>query len=134
MTRKTLIAGAVLLLVGCNQTETSRDTPVSVQSRPTSPDNSNVNVRDRSGATTTPLDQGEGQHDVNVTADIRKQVMAAKLSTDAQNTKIITKDGKVTLRGPVQTADEKLQIVQIATAVAGPGNVDDQLEVKNSNR
>jgi hypothetical protein len=33
----------------------------------------------------------------------------------------------------VTVTDEKGQIVQIATAVAGPGNVDDQLEVKNSN-
>ena len=36
----------------------------------------------------------------------------------------------MTLRGPVQTAQEKLRIVQIAATVAGADNVDDQLEIK----
>ncbi len=41
------------------------------------------------------------------------------MSVDAQNVKIITQDGKVTLRGPVHTAAEKATIEQIANDVAG---------------
>jgi len=51
-------------------------------------------------------------------------------STTAKNIKIVTVNGKVTLRGPVNSEAEKTSIVTIAKTVAGDGNVDDQLEVK----
>jgi osmotically-inducible protein OsmY len=44
--------------------------------------------------------------------------------------KIITIDGRVTLRGPVDTAEEKRLIGEIANRIAPSGNVDNQLEVK----
>ena len=47
----------------------------------------------------------------------------------AQNVKIITQDGKVTLRGPVRTEQEKQSVEDIAKGVAGSDNVDSQLEV-----
>jgi hyperosmotically inducible protein len=50
-------------------------------------------------------------------------------STYAHNVKIVTQDGKVTLKGPVRSEDEKANIEAKATAVAGAGNVDDQLTV-----
>lgn len=93
------------------------------------PTNTGVNERDREGTEKTPIDQNENQADINFTAEIRKQVVDAKLSVDAQNVKIITQDGKVTLRGPVATEDEKTRIGEIAEKVSGPGNVDNQLEV-----
>ena len=96
---------------------------------PVSPTNTAVNQRDRQDAAKTPIDQNENSADVSTTADIRRQVVATKMSVNAQNVKIITQDGKVTLRGPVATADEKKAIADIATSVAGAGNVDDQLEV-----
>jgi len=37
----------------------------------------------------------------------------------------------VTLRGPVETAAEKTRIEEIARAVAGDNNVDNQLEANN---
>jgi osmotically-inducible protein OsmY len=46
------------------------------------------------------------------------------------NVKILTIDGRVTLRGPVYTAEEKRLIGEIAEWIAGSGNVDNQLEVK----
>jgi osmotically-inducible protein OsmY len=46
--------------------------------------------------------------------------------------KIITQDGKVTLRGPVNSAEEKAQIEEMAVAVAGKDHVDNQLEVKEA--
>ena len=46
------------------------------------------------------------------------------------NVKFITIDGRVTLRGPVKTAEEKRLIGEIADRIARSGNVDNQLEVK----
>jgi osmotically-inducible protein OsmY len=51
------------------------------------------------------------------------------MSTYAHNVKIITQDGKVTLKGPVRSEDEKTNIAKKATAIAGERNVDNQLEV-----
>ena len=62
---------------------------------------------------------------------IRKAVMADKtLSTSAHNVKIIAQQGKVTLKGPVQSEAEKSTIEQKATEVAGAGNVVDELTIK----
>ena len=78
----------------------------------------------------TPLDQGNSQADVNTTAQIRKEILATQnITTNAKNVKIITLNGRVTLRGPVNTADEKSRIAEIADRIASPGNVDNQLEV-----
>ena len=69
--------------------------------------------------------------DIDTTAQIRKEIIAGKtMSMDAKNVKIITLDGRVTLRGPVDTAEEKRLIGEIATKIAPSGNVDNQLEVK----
>jgi len=103
----------------------------------TEPDNTARNVRDRAGRTLTPLDQGNSQADVNTTAQIRKEIIAWKnMSMNARNVKIITIDGRVTLRGPVNSEEEKSLIGEIADRIAHSGNVDNQLEVKlttNSN-
>ncbi len=93
-------------------------------------DNSGVNVRDRADAAKTPFDQNENKNDINITANIRKRVVDTKMSVNAQNVKIITQDGKVTLRGPVKSDDEKMQVDKIAQDVAGPANVTNQLEVQ----
>ena len=77
------------------------------------------------------MDQNENKADIKITADIRKQVVDTKMSVNAHNIKIITQDGKVTLRGPVKTEEEKQMIEKIALAVAGANNVDNQLEVNN---
>jgi osmotically-inducible protein OsmY len=97
----------------------------------TQPDNTKVNQRDTKNATPTPMDQGEGQSDLDITKRIRQAVMGDKsLSFTAKNVKIITRDGKVVLRGPVNSADERASIAAAAQKVAGAGNVDNQLEVK----
>jgi hyperosmotically inducible protein len=94
-------------------------------------DNTARNVRDRNGRALTPLDQGTSKADIDTTMQIRKEIIATKdLSVDARNVKIITIDGHVTLRGPVNSADEKRLIGEIANRIAGAGNVDNQLEVK----
>jgi osmotically-inducible protein OsmY len=95
-------------------------------------DNTAVNTRDQDSATQTPLDQNENQEDVNLTAKIRQQVVDANLSINARNIKIISQGGRVTLRGPVESAEEKSKIEALARASAGEGNVDSQLEVKQN--
>jgi len=88
-----------------------------------------LNERDRGGATLTPMDQGGGD-DRRVTADVRKAVVAdGALSFTAKNVKIITVDGKVTLRGPVRSAAERASIEEKARAVIGVRAIDNQLEI-----
>ena len=97
----------------------------------TEPDNTARNVRDRNNSTLTPLDQGNSKADVDTTAQIRKEIIAGKnMSVNAKNVKIITNNGQVTLRGPVNTAEEKRLIGEIADRIARSENVDNQLEVK----
>jgi hyperosmotically inducible protein len=89
------------------------------------------NKRDANGSAPTALDQGEGQADLDITKKIRQAVISDhSLSFTAKNVKIITKDGKVTLRGPVDTSAERSAIQAAAQKVAGANNVDNQLEVK----
>jgi osmotically-inducible protein OsmY len=91
--------------------------------------NTELNTRDRDDQTKTPLDQNENDSDIKITADIRSRVVETEMSVDAQNVKIITQNGKVTLRGPVRTAEEKSQIESIAADIAGEDMVDSQLEI-----
>jgi hyperosmotically inducible protein len=96
----------------------------------TSPDNTAVNERDAVRDTKTPIDQDENQADVNLTAEIRKRLLdQPDMSVNARNAKIITSQGKVTLRGPVDSEAERDALVKIATEIAGAENVDNQLEV-----
>jgi len=51
-------------------------------------DNTRQNVRDRSGDTLTPMNQGNSQSDIDTTAQIRKAIVAdSSLSTNAKNVK-----------------------------------------------
>ncbi len=87
--------------------------------------------RDLAQKSLTPLDQGNSQADIDTTAQIRKGIMAGKeMSVNARNVKIITNKGQVTLRGPVDSAEEKRLIGVIAIDIAQVGNVDNQLVVK----
>lgn len=109
----------------------STDTPGTAGPSSSEPDNSAVNERDRDANAKTPIDQNENQRDVNITAEIRKGVLAHEnMSINGRNVKIITADGKVTLRGPVNSLEEKDAIDRIAKNVAGKDNVDNQIEVK----
>ncbi len=95
----------------------------------TAPDNSGRNVRDRDAAAVTPMDQGTSDADIAITQTIRKAVTShSDLSVDAQNVKIITQDGVVTLRGPVKNAAEKATIASLSMKTEGVKRVDNQLE------
>jgi hyperosmotically inducible periplasmic protein len=93
-------------------------------------DNSGKNVRDRQDSSKTPGDQSNSKADLAITQAVRKAVVADKeLSTKAHNVKIITANGVVTLRGPVNSSEEKDKIAETAKRVAGVKSVDNKLEI-----
>jgi len=96
-------------------------------------DNTSKNQRDRSSETRTSGDQSNSSEDVKITAAVRRaDVGDHSLSATAKNVKIITADGVVTLRGPVQNEAEKTKIAELAQSAAGNAKIDNQLEVKAS--
>ena len=93
-------------------------------------DNSAQNQRDRDHQTLTPIDQSNKPADLEKTRNIRRALVKDdQLSTEAKNIKIITVDGAVTLRGPVQTDQEKAAIMAKAAQVAGDTNIHGELQV-----
>ena len=101
------------------------------QSTPLSPDNTGINKRDRSSQEQTADQAGENMTDRDVMKKIRKAVIADKsLSSYAHNIKIISKNGQVTLKGPVRSAKEKKIIEAKAVDVVGADNVINHLSVK----
>jgi osmotically-inducible protein OsmY len=97
----------------------------------TQPDNTKVNQRDRSKAENTADQAKNTTTDRDLMQKIRKSIMDDKsLSTNAHNVKVIAKNGKVTLKGPVESQEEKQKVEQMATDVAGSGNVTDEITIK----
>jgi len=71
-----------------------------------------------------------GEADRTISQSIRQSLTADDtLSTNGKNIKVITTDGKVTLRGPVKSDQEKAAIAAKVQQVAGVKNVDNQLEI-----
>ena len=104
-------------------------------SAPPAPDNSAVNVRDRAPGAMTADQQSNTKSDLELTRRIRRAVVKDhSLSMLAHNVKIVSANGSVTLRGPVKTEEEKTALASKAQAIAGAGNVNNQLEVKAENR
>ena len=94
-------------------------------------DNTGKNVRDRSDRSVTPENQKNSKEDIALTRKVRRAITKTDgLSLTARNVKIVTQGGKVTLRGPVKSTNEKEQIAKIAKETEGVTSVDDQLEVK----
>jgi len=97
-------------------------------------DNTGRNERDQSDSALTPGDQGTSEADRETTRRIRRAITSNdQLSTYAKNIKIITDNGKVTLRGPVGSAQE-LETIQSIVRQAGVSSFDNQLEVKATNQ
>ena len=110
-------------------------TPATQTNQPSdsvAPDHTEHNTPGQGTGSLTPLDQGEDRFDLELTRKIRRAVMGnAQLSMNAKNVKIITINGKVTLRGPVETREEKQTIEDIARRV-GAAEIDDQLDVNKT--
>ncbi len=84
------------------------------------PDNTAVNKRDQKPGAKTADQQKMNAVDRELTAKIRRAVMADKtLSMNGHNVKIVSVDGKVTLKGPVDSDAEVKSILDKATEIAG---------------
>jgi osmotically-inducible protein OsmY len=95
------------------------------------PDNTKTNERDRAKTAKTADQAKNAATDRDLMQKIRKSIMDDKdLSTYAHNVKIIAVDGKVTLKGPVRSEEEKKTVEQKATEVAGAGNVTNEITIK----
>lgn len=93
-------------------------------------DNTTRNKVDRGGQTLTPMDQSSDPMDIEITASIRRGLMDREgLSLNARNIKIITRDGRVTLRGVVDTTQEKRFVDSYARRTSGVIDIDNQLRV-----
>ncbi len=106
--------------------------PQNSGSSTTAPDNSAQNR----GQHTTADQQSNRRADLAMTRKIRRSVVSDKtLSTYAHNVKIITRNGVVTLKGPVASEQEKQTVASKAEAVAGSTDkVNNQLTVDNSGK
>jgi osmotically-inducible protein OsmY len=123
-----ILTGGLLLITGAVRAE--QDTALYLAADSTL-ENTEVNVRDKDNTTLTPEDQKETKKDIRITAHIRKAVVKNKsLSMDAHNAKIITRNGVVTLRGPVKNVAESKKLQKIAMKTRGVTQVDNQLENK----
>lgn len=98
--------------------------------KPVKADNTKMNKQDRGEGAMTADRQKMNSADRDLTQKIRKAIMADKsLSTYAHNVKVISRDGMVTLKGPVRSDAEKSTIEAKATEVAGAGKVTNEITV-----
>jgi osmotically-inducible protein OsmY len=96
------------------------------------PGSSVADQRDRDYANRTPAERRTNASDAEITQRIRKAVVDDdNLTATAKNVQIATEDGRVTLRGNVRDAREKVTVESHARDVAGAGNVKNQIDVVN---
>jgi osmotically-inducible protein OsmY len=115
-----LVATAVLLVLPGS----------SLYGQQAQPDNTKVNKRDRKATEPTADQAKETTADRTIMQNIRKAIMADEaMSTYAKNVKVISENGKVTLKGPVRSEDERKNIEAKAVEVAGAGNVVNKITV-----
>jgi osmotically-inducible protein OsmY len=104
---------------------------MTAQAESAAKDNTAVNKRDRNKGAVTADQQKENRSDREISAEIRRAVMDDKeLSTYAHNVKIVTRNGRVTLKGPVRSDAEKQAIEAKASEVAGAGKISNSISVK----
>ncbi|HTH49244.1 MAG TPA: BON domain-containing protein [Candidatus Limnocylindria bacterium] len=131
-----LILPGLLLVAGCDDKSN-----LSNADQTSSPDTNSMvgraehamkNVAEGATNQLTAGDQGTSVADRELTQKIRQAVVSGSnnYSLAAKNIKIITVDGKVTLRGTVSTEAERTGIEALAKTLAVNGSVDNQLEVK----
>ncbi len=132
---KTVIFGAGLAVLGlCPAYAHSRSitatngSPAALQE----PDNTSNNKQQSQPGSATADKQKETPEDRDLAQKIRQSIVDDNsLSTYAHNVKVIVRDGKVVLKGPVQSEDEKKSIGAKAQEIAGASNVKNLLTVKS---
>src|SRR3982074_1310118 len=124
---------ASFLMVYSSQGQQATPTPhdPATASDATEADNTKRNSSEQNKNTDTAEKQSNSKDDLALTQKIRQEVVKdGSLSMNAKNIKIIVRDGKVMLRGPVASQQEKDTIATKAGEVAGKDKVDNQLEIK----
>lgn len=135
--RKGLIG--FLFLVTCNgplvfgQSITPKDSATVQGVATPKADNSDINTRDKNGATPTAQTQTNSVSDRNILAAVRRDIVKDKtLSTNAHNIKIMVAKGIVTLRGPVNNEEEKTKLEAITKQVPGVTSIENHLDIKQT--
>ena len=124
---------ASLLMVHSSQGQQATPIPhdPATASDATDADNTKRNSSEQNKNTDTAEKQSNSKDDLALTQKVRQAVMKdGSLSMNAKNVKIIAQDGKITLKGPVDSQQEKDTIGTEAGEIAGKDKVDNQLEVK----
>jgi osmotically-inducible protein OsmY len=79
--------------------------------------------------------QKENSSDRDITQQIRKSIHDDKsLSTYGHNVKVITDHGRVTLRVPVRSEDERNNLQTKAESIAGKDHVDNQITIADKSK
>jgi osmotically-inducible protein OsmY len=117
-----LSAACVLVSIAAVSTAVAKEAPKA--------DNTAQNEGAMRKDAVTAQKQGNSKRDVTVLAEVRKSIMAEKeLSMDAKNVKILYSKGLVTLRGPVDSEEEKAKVQDLAKACSGVTSVKNMLTV-----
>lgn len=129
-----VLAVSLLLLPSAFAKDAAKDSKAAADASQAAPDNTKKNARDRNGAGVTAQNQSNEKSDVEATRQLRQAIMQRKkLSVNAQNIKIITENGTMTLKGPVDSEQEKAKLERIAKQYSGHNKLVNELEVKNTN-
>lgn len=121
MKKMTLAIAATLLSLNC--------VALQAHAEGINADNTKKNSKVVSDGKPTAQDETNDKASVQRSADLRKAIMKQKgLSVNAQNVKLIDENGKMTLRGPVDSAKEKSIIEKLAKNCYGKDYVS-ELEI-----
>lgn len=94
------------------------------------PDNTGINARAKSASAVMADKQSNSKDDLELVARVRSAIEKDKsLSTMAHHIKIVSNNGQVTLRGLVESDQEKVRVRQDVEAAAGADNVHCQVDV-----
>ena len=123
---------ASILIAYSSQGQQATPTPRNpTASDATEADNTKRNSSEQNKNRETAEKQSNSKDDLALTQKVRQAVVKdGSLSMNAKNVKIIAQDGKITLKGPVDSQQEKDTIGTKAGEIAGKDEVENQLEVK----
>jgi hyperosmotically inducible protein len=125
--RFTLVASAAIALLCLSGAQSTVQAFAQTGTTQTAPDNSKQNKNQTQSAD----DQTNAKSDRLITQKVRKAIMADKtLSTYAHNVKIVTVNGAVTLKGPVQSEEEKQKVASEAANAVSADKITNELTVK----
>jgi osmotically-inducible protein OsmY len=122
---------SIAALLACAAWGQPSNVPATAAAPAVPADNTKSNSEDPSNRARTADDQKNNMSDLKITQQIRRDVMADKnLSTYAQNAKIVSVNGTVTLNGVVHSESERDQVARIAAGVAGKAHVINEIKVE----